>query len=54
MDIELVVIEQFSDYAKGAVITDADKIAEILGSESQLRVVKRAAAAAPTENLLET
>lgn len=40
MDIKLVVVRPFGAYAKGAVITDATKIAAILASEHATAVVR--------------
>lgn len=42
----LVVVENFLNHVKGEVITDAEKVAEILESEWQAHVVKKA----PTED----
>ncbi|MDE1139972.1 hypothetical protein [Paraburkholderia tropica] len=36
----LVVIHPFGDYAKGARIDDAEKIAEVMASENHHQVVK--------------
>lgn len=40
MQTVLIVTNDFHDYKKGAEITDPDKIAEILGSEFHVNVVK--------------
>ncbi len=39
---ELVVVESFLDYAKGQVITEAEKMKELLESEWQNHVIKKA------------
>ena len=39
---ELVVVEAFLDYAKGQVITEADKVKELLESEWSAHFVKKA------------
>lgn len=47
MDIktELVVLENFCTYVKGEIIKDAAKVKEILASEWEAHVIKRAAPA---------
>lgn len=46
MEFHLVVKEPFGGYAKGDEITDPKLVSEILGSENESHVIKRAA---PTE-----
>jgi hypothetical protein len=40
MNIHLVVVRPFGTYAKGDIVTDANTIAAILGSESAANVVR--------------
>lgn len=41
LDYELVVVHPFADYQRGAVITDADTITEILKGDCASYVNKR-------------
>lgn len=43
MQFHLVVKEPFGGYAKGEMITDQSKVAEILASENEHHVIKIAA-----------
>lgn len=45
MEFHLTVREPFGGYAKGAEITDPEKVAEILSGEHEHHVIKRAAPA---------
>ncbi len=40
MTYELIVVQAFGAYAVGSRVADAGKIAAILGSEQQVRVVR--------------
>lgn len=45
-DFELVVVEPFGGFEKGEIITDTDKIAELVGGEYEHHFVKKAKAPA--------
>ncbi len=44
-DIDLVVLHHFDSYVRGDVISDKDKIAEVLSGPHEYHVIKRKAAA---------
>lgn len=41
-DFELVVIENFAEHIKGEIITEAEKIEALIGSEFEAHFVKKA------------
>ena len=41
-EFELVVVENFSEYVKGEIITEAEKIEALIGSEFEAHFVKKA------------
>jgi hypothetical protein len=43
MDIHLVVVKPFDSFTRGDIITDADRIAQILNGENARSVVRVAA-----------
>lgn len=45
MQVHLVVIKPFASFSRGDIVTDAERVAEILKSEHAQRVVRVAAPA---------